>query len=247
MNIESSLAYLDKIPSLHSRSRRSMTDEPDAPLTDSNAGVIGPQLIAFTSGLDREFKEAVKFSTQMAQRLADHQFNQVTQRMEWYEAYCTALKHSGWIGSDNKLTEYKNSNLEITMEDVAIELVKLAAGPNAVRIAELVSTTVNALKNDGDVSAKLQASSSSGSSGSFDILPCIQEGDEVVMYNHSMVFSHSNSAGGLWFWSWKLSQVSLQHAANEWTFNYASYQLIEDKIKEKLGKSSNDFFDSINF
>jgi len=245
MNIESCLAYLDQLPSFHSRSRRSITDTVDSVPVDSDAGVIDSQLIAFTSNLDSKYKEAVKYSTQVAQRAADSKFNHLTERMKWYEMYSTALKNAGWIGSNNKLTQYKDSNLEVTMEDVAIELIKLAAGPNAALIADLTAATINALKKDDDILSKLQTSSSSGRSGSFDILPCLQKGDDVVMYNHAMVFEHENSSGGFWFWSWRLSEVSLQHSANEWTLNYSHYQRVEEKIKEKLGDSSNNFFDGL--
>ncbi len=256
MDIESSLAYLEKIPS--ARVRRSIlndfdappadikTDNLAAPETDREAGVIESQLVAFTSGLESKYKEAVKYSTQIAQRAADNKFDQINQRLDWYKTYAETLQHAGWIGSDNKLTEYKNSNVEITMEDVAIELIKLAAGPNAALIVELTSATINSLKNDSDVLSKLQASSSSGSSGSFDILPCLQKDDDVVMYNHAMVFKHSSSSGGFWFWSWKMSQVSLRHAANEWTLNYSHYQKVEEAIKNNLGESSNNFFNTLN-
>ncbi|MNP16208.1 hypothetical protein D3C76_1085950 [compost metagenome] len=131
------------------------------------------------------------------------------------------------------------------MEDVAIELVKLAAGPNAAVIAELTGAAINALKSDGNMLAKLQASSMSGKSGTFDILPCLQKGDDVVMYNHTMAFTTAKDSGGFWFWSWKMSEVSLQHCANEWSLNYSHYQTVEDKIKSKLGGASNDFFDAM--
>ena len=248
MTIEKSLAIIDQLPAPRVRSDAPTTlDTPTTPGTDAKAGVIQSQLIAFTSGLDTHFKEAVKYSTQLAQRVADSKFNHIQQRMEWYEAYNEALKHVGWVGSNNKLTQYKNSNLEITMENVAIELVKLAAGPNAAIIADLTSATINALKGDGEVLSKLQTSSSSGASGAFDILPTLQKGDDVVMYNHAMVFEHSKDSGGFWFWSWTMSQVSLNHCANEWTLNYSFYKDVESKIKQKLGDSTDKFFDSLNF
>ncbi|MDF0733256.1 hypothetical protein P0Y43_21405 [Pseudomonas entomophila] len=255
MNIENALAYLDQLPSI--RVRRDTLDTAhavDTPTPDANAnanananaGIIKSQLIAFTSNLDSQFKEAVKYSTLLAQFVADKKFDHVNQRMEWYGAYNEALKNAGWIGSNNKITRYKNSNLELSMENVAIELVKLAAGPNAALIAELTSTTINALKNDGETLSKLQASSNSGSSGAFHILPTMQSGDDVVMYNHAMIYEHSNASGGLWFWSWTLNQASLSHAANEWTLNYAHYKNIESRLKEILGESTNKFFDSLD-
>ncbi|MDO7900565.1 hypothetical protein ACE1YR_01050 [Pseudomonas sp. K1(2024)] len=248
MTIEKSLAFIDQIPA--PRVRRNAVDTPDAPTpenTDAKAGVVQSQLIAFTSNLDTPFKEAVKYSTQLAQRAADQKFNHIEQRMQWYEVYNEALQHLGWIGSDNKLTRYKGSKFEVTMENVAIELIKLAAGPNAALIADLTSATINALKGDSEVLSKLQKSSSSGASGAFDILPVMQKDDDVVMYSHAMVFEHKEDSGGFWFWSWTSSNVSLEHCANEWTFNYSHYKSVESQVKEKLGESTSKFFDSLNF
>lgn len=258
MNIERTLEFLDQFEPLLPQPAALMASAgPPAPADDAppapsgsdkqEAGVVKSQLIAFTSGLDSQYKDAVKYSTQLAQMAADKKFDHIKQRMEWYDAYSESLKILGWVGSTIKLTEYKNSNLEITMEEVAIELLKLAAGPNAALIADLTSATINALKQDENVLSKLQMSSSSGSTGAFDILPALQHEDDVVLYTHAMVFEQHKSSGGFWFWSWKLSDMSLSHAANQWTLNYDFYKSVEPRAKKILGQSTDAFFDSLSF
>ncbi|CAG8870945.1 hypothetical protein PS627_04210 [Pseudomonas fluorescens] len=222
----------------------------DSPIDESSlipeAGIQGNRLVAFTSGLDKQYKEAVKFSVQIAQSAANAKFDQLQQRLEWYAEYNKVLRHTGWLSSDNKLTEYNNADLEITMESVAFELIKLAAGPNAAVLAELADLAITSLKGDTELTQKLQAASTSGRSGSFDIMPCLQVGDDIVMYDHAMRFEHSRSSGGFWFWSWKVNDVSLQHVANERTLNFTHYLSVEQSIKDKLGSHSNAFFDNLD-
>lgn len=251
MNIDASNEYFAQLSLPEPAAQRGGIEESDAsPANDDStapeAGVQGNKLIAFTSGLARPYKEAVKYSVQIAQATANAQYDQLTNRLEWYAAYSEAMEHAGWVSGTNKLTEYRNANLQINMESVVIELIKLAAGPNAVVVAELANLAITSLKGDTELTQKLQVASTKGRSGAFDILPCLQKDDDVVMYDHAMRFEHSASSGGFWFWSWEIKDVSLQHVANGRTLNFSHYQTVEQAIKEKLGSTSTAFFNNMN-
>jgi|GEM_PF-5173227 len=251
MDIQTSLNYLDQLhlpaPRLTMSALQSTRNA--APLqadtVDSAAGIQDNKLITFTSNLDTKYKEVVKYSTQIAQRAANAKHDMLTERMDWYNTYIETLRHAGWIGSDNKLTEYHGADLDVTMESVALELIQLAAGPNAALLLEITNAAISTLKGDNELSLKLQKASVRGKSGTFDILPCLQRDDDVVMYDHSMVFEHSTTSGSFLFWDWSLKEVDLQHVANEWTLNYSHYQQVEAGIKKALGESSNSFFENI--
>ncbi|HKS11830.1 MAG TPA: hypothetical protein VJS90_02210, partial [Pseudomonas sp.] len=112
-------------------------------------------------------------------------------------------------------------------------------------IAELANLAISSLKEDTELTQKLQAASTSGTSGAFDIMPCLQREDDIVMYDHAMRFEHSASSGGFWFWSWSMKEVSLNHVANERTLNFSHYLNVEQAIKAKLGANSNAFFTNL--
>lgn len=226
-----------------------LLDAPPVPQpseTGPGAGLQGNKLIAFTSSLEPKYREAVKYSTQIAQRAADAAYNQLSQRLQWYAKYTEVLKHSGWIGSNNQLSEYKHSKTDLTMEQIALQLIQAAAGPNAATILEISQLAIDALKGNEAANLKLEKSSSQSASGAFDILPCLQSDDEVVMYNHAMIFTRKKSSGGFWFWSWKAEHVDLTHVANEWTLNYDFYTTVEGTIRKKLGAASEDFFEKLD-
>lgn len=250
MNLDQSISYLNalSIPAPVSSGGGILLDAPSAPQpseTGPGAGLQGNKLIAFTSSLETKYREAVKYSTQIAQRAADAAYNQLTQRLEWYDKYTEVLKYVGWIGSNNQLSEYKHSKTDLSMEEVALQLIQAAAGPNAATILEVTKLAVDALKGNEAASIKLEKSSSQSSNGAFDILPCLQSDDEVVMYNHAMIFTRKKSSGGFWFWSWKADHVDLTHVANEWTLNYDFYTNIEATIHKKLGMASEEFFENL--
>lgn len=253
MDTTTSLAFFEQLelPTLRTRRvRRDTGYSADAPLADNpaapEAGIQQNKLVAFTSGLDLGYKEAVKYSIQIAQAVADAEFDQLTERDAWYQSYGRAMKHAGWISGTNRLVEYQHANLEVTMEAVAIELIKLAAGPNAAIVAELANLAIDSLKSDTELTRKLQVASTKGRAGAFDILPCLHSDGDVVMYDHAMRFEHNSSRGGFWFWSWEAKDVSLHHVANATTLNFSHYQAVERSIKAKLGETSNDFFSNLN-
>lgn len=253
MDTTTSLAFFEQLelPTPHARRVRrdtgysagapSANDNPGAP----EAGIQQNKLVAFTSGLDIQYKEAVKYSIQIAQATADARFDQLTERLEWYALYSHVMAQAGWISGTNRLAEYRHANLEITMEAVAIELIKLAAGPNAATVAELANLAIDSLKGDTQLTRQLQVASTKGRAGAFDILPCLHSDGDVVMYDHAMRFEHSSSSGGFWFWSWEAKDVSLHHVANARTLNFSHYQAVERSIKAQLSETSNDFFSNL--
>lgn len=251
MNLDQSIAYLNalSLPALAPSRGDILFDTPPVPQPSESgpgAGLQGNKLIAFTSSLEPKYRDAVKYSTQIAQSAADAKYDQLSQRMQWYDKYTEVLKHAGWIGSNNQLSEYKHSNIELTMEEVALHLIQAAAGPNAATILEITQLAVDALKGNEGARIKLEKSSGQSSSGAFDILPCLQSDDEVVMYDHAMIFTRKKSSGGFWFWGWKAEHVDLKHVANEWTLNYDFYTGVEATIRKKLGIAAEDFFENLD-
>lgn len=247
MDTTTSLAFFEQLELPTRRARRDTRHNTDAPLANDTpaapeAGIQQNKLVAFTSGLGTEYKEAVKYSIQIAQATADAEFDQLTERLAWYDRYSRVMAHAGWVSGTNRLAEYQHANLEITMEAVAIELIKLAAGPNATTVAALANLAIDSLKGDTELTRKLQVASTQGRSGAFDILPCLHSDDDVVMYDHAMRFEHNSSSGGFWFWSWEAKDVSLHHVANARTLNISHYQAVERSIKAQLSETSNDFF-----
>lgn len=251
MNPDQSITYLNALsmPALAPLGDDISLDTPPVlqpSETGPGAGLQGNKLIAFTSSLEPKYREAVKYCTQIAQSAADAAYDQLSQRLQWYAKYTEVLKHAGWIGSNNQLSEYKHSKTDLTMEQVALQLIQAAAGANAASILEITQLAVDALKSDEAANLKLEKSSSQSSNGAFDILPCLQSDDEVVMYDHAMIFTRKKSSGGFWFWSWKAEHVDLTHVANEWTLNYDFYTSVEATIRKKLGVASENFFESLD-
>lgn len=168
------------------------------------------------------------------------------QRLEWHGAYSEALRHCGWIGTSNNFVKYKEAKTEVNMELVVIELLKLAMGPTISRVLDVTTAAIQALKANTELTAKLQKSASQGESGSFNILPRLQQDEDVVMYDQAMTYQRRSSSGGFWFWSWKSSDISLEQVANKWELNFDHYQALEAQIKAKIGKHSSDFFDELD-
>lgn len=251
MPIDQSYDFFDKLELLAPAQQPSLA-MPDSfapsPPTDapSLAGVMDNKIITFTDNLEPKFKEAAKYSVQISQAAANKSFNQITQRLEWYGAYSEALRHCGWIGTSNNFVKYKEAKAEVNMELVAIELLKLAMGPTVSRVLGVTIAAIQALKANTELTAKLQKSASQGESGSFNILPCLQQNEDVVMYDQAMTYQRRSNSGGFWFWSWKSTDISLEQVANKWELNFDHYQALEAQIKAKIGKHSSDFFDELD-
>lgn len=229
------------------KSIRSFTELEDVPVSKSDllVGESVPAAIGFTDNLDEDKKQAAANSIHFAERYSSANSDKIKTPIEWHEKYAIALKHCGWTLTNNKYRDEVNTQTNITMDSIVLEIVKATAGRNAPALINLLRGAFDKIQSDEGLLTIFDKNSKNGKDADFRIIPCLQTpGGTAIATFVSADCELSTSQGGAWFWQWKFSNLRMKRVATVMELNMSQHERRRDQIIEALDQESDNFFKS---
>ncbi|WP_050507952.1 hypothetical protein [Pseudomonas syringae] len=203
------------------------------------AMVSNDTILSIVAGMSRENKVIVRRTIQFCSLVAssDHPRGGVA----WFKRYEELMALCGWVSPEWSTTDYRASNTHLTMEKVALDILKstiIAAalpGPAAAVLLKIAGDTVDALKGDDKPLRLFEQSSKTPNGAKFAIAASAQspEGDVVMAMGAVNVRTSLNITNVL-FWEWSRSEVAIQRAENVMELFPESYEDVRDIVESKL-------------
>ena len=109
------------------------------------ATVVGADILAFMSGTEKEFREAISNSSLLAQLVADREVADSKDIYSWYESYFRTLRNIGWVVQDSGFEEYYETGEGFEVHERIVDVATVLLGPAPAALA-VVKTTLSALK-----------------------------------------------------------------------------------------------------
>lgn len=230
-----------RLTAMAEKSENQAVAQSDILLANENPAIIG-----FADNLDGDIKQAAADSIHFAERVATSRFDKNTQPIEWHALYSDAMRHCGWTMTSNKYQELTSSQTSLTMDSIVLEIVQAVAGRNAPAMLDLLFGVFDRVRSDEKLVNLFDSTSKKGADKDFRIVPCIQSpGGTPITAFLAVDCTLSSSQGGAWFWKWKVSRLRMKRVATMAELNMRIHDRNRDMIYQKLDKSSDDFFNSI--
>lgn len=250
-------AYFDALPALDPKrsftelkSRAvSYSDTSDKEVdTDSLAEINTelPAVIAFADNVSADNREAVKLTVAFAEAVADQKADIDLDTVNYLREYASALRIAGWSMSSSDYGVVHASNTSITMEALVLEILSSIAGPNAAAVIQLMTSVLESLQNNDPLIKLFESNAKKSKKTSFRLVPCLQSpAGTPVTYLLAMDIESSTSTGGVLFWKWKVSNLTIKRLAKGVEFNRSVFDLNEPKILKYLGDDADAFFEGL--
>ncbi|EPJ79629.1 hypothetical protein CFII64_20463 [Pseudomonas sp. CFII64] len=253
---EESDAYFKELQALepiqHTFARRALvlTEAPEVKIdTDSIAEVNKdtPAIIAFADGVSVENREAVMLGVELAEVVANQKADINKDPVLWLETYAKAFRFAGWLTTGgHQYGEYTSTNVNLTMDSMVLELISAVAGTNAQIVIKLLNLVMDKIQKDERMMTLFDRNRKSGTSSSFRIMPCLESSKGIpVTYLLAVHCESSTDSGGALFWKWSVSKMNVKYLAKGVTFSQGTHDRNKQQILGHLGKSADDFFESL--
>jgi len=209
-------------------------------------GANSPIVVAFADGVSPENRQAVMYSAQFAEKVADSFASRKTEPLKWYEAYGKAISNCGWFSSSFVFVAHDTSKINVTMDSLVLDIIAQVAGLNAAAIVPLLKNVFDTIKGSNELITLFDNNSKGDRVGSFQIVPCLESAQGIpVTVFAGLECEFKSVEGGAWFWKWKSSNLKVQKAATMINLNMDSYKRAEPRILDYLGQEQDDFFLSL--
>ncbi len=152
MNIEQRLEFINTLPPLKPEAIRSLLsfNEPPTLPHDNNGpnGFVTPDSVnIFLPGFSESLISDVNLCKLVMQNAADIEYPDTTQQFEWYKYYTKGLSDLGWVTQTKNLQDVTIKGINLTMDQVAIDVIKGLVGNNANLLTNLAKQATTAILN----------------------------------------------------------------------------------------------------
>ncbi len=215
--------------------------QPDNPGPSADSAVVaGDSLLSFVAGLTRQAREDVLNSTLLMQLAANKRFDKARQREEWFGFYTEGLGKLGWTLSHNELIRFHPSQASFSMNDVIIDIIEGVAGGST--FSPIARRTLEALRKQPHALELFMNHSNSGNVGTFQILPCSQNGaGDVTMLMNCVQLIRNVSNNSFLFINFQNNEVQIFRSAQTAVLNVQAYEQVRGAVVEKLGNNARQF------
>lgn len=208
---------------------------------EMQAAINGGSLLSFVSGLSKEHKDDVLFSTQFAQRAASAKVDRFAFPRQWYEIYNNTLETLGWVTEQFAFTHYDESEGEIHMDSAAIKVLASIAAGGQLTTLQGALDALKQLSEGTDQLTILESNSTNEFGGNFQIGTAQQaENGAVTLLVGAFFFKTVNQRRRFLFFSWGSDSINFWTGAQKMTLNSSFYAAVRDVVEEKLGEGRED-------
>ncbi|MBX6964034.1 hypothetical protein DUD43_09485 [Alcaligenes faecalis] len=215
---------------------------------EDSADVVGGSVACFVTGLPKQAREDVQNSTLLMQLAADAQFNPRTEREDWFNFYTSGLANLGWGRFSDVYQKYNPKNTNATISQIILEIIGAIISPTSEAYL-LTKRTFDSMENDPknkDAVDLFSMTSTVGQTGTFQILPTLQDRDgNTIMLLTSVDATTTEQHGCFLFWKWSTKNSVMFRAAQQSVLNEQVYAQVRSAVLKKLGKNADDFINGL--
>lgn len=214
-----------------------------SPTKELDALVLGNSLIGYGDKITLENMAIIENLITMSKMEANYEVPGNKDPKAWYQAFTQCMEDLGCFVSNNGYSKYSATSLEVTMDNVVVDIVKAAveaakaAIPGASVLSAITGSTLDALKKEKEAINlfNLQAKNTEGVN--LTTIPCEQMANGIILIA-AVAVDHQGKGrdGGVLFVDWKTSSQDIFHGKSFVTFNPARYAEFKSDIEEYLGE-----------
>lgn len=210
---------------------------------DESAAVVANGLLAFTKGVSRAYRQDIKNAYLYATMAADNKYGSYAAGEDWYKAFCQVMALAGWVAKDMSYRAYTSREKHLSMEKVAVEILKgaiisAAMGPAGTLEALESARKAVAVVASEDSALKLFDSSAKTDSGAnFGIGSVVEEDGDVCMALAMVQYTGHENATSVLFTNWDSSSLKIYQAKTVFWMDEIGVEDSRHLIREKLGEA----------
>lgn len=209
---------------------------------DLKAAVNAGSLLSFVEGVTEQEKQDVLFSTQFAQRAANHDFNRFTRTEEWYRRYLEVLENLGWAAEQFAFATHRTEEGELRMDEAALGVVSAIATQNQLHILlEALKALERAAEGDRTI-ALFERHIADEGSGNFQ-LGAVQRAPNgsLSVALGAFHFRAEKRRARVLFFGHRADRVNFWTAAQKMTLNTVLYAKLRKRVMQMLGAKARGF------
>jgi len=212
-----------------------------SPTKELDALVLGNSLIAFGDKITLENMAVMENLIAMSKMEANYEVPGNKDPKAWYHAFINCMHELGCFVPDNGYSKYSASSLQVTMDNIVVDIVQAAveaakaAIPGASVLNAITSSTLGALKKEKEALNLLNVESKNTEGVRLTTIPCEQMANGILLVA-AVAIDHQGKGrdGGVLFVDWKTSSLEIFHGKSFMTFNPARYAEFKSLIEEYL-------------
>lgn len=209
---------------------------------DKNGASVSPDTInVYFAGVSQQNRDDVDACKLLMQNAATVKFPDDDQLIDWYKFYVNGLFQIGWAKTTFQMQDYTIKRTGLTMDAVALDVLKGLIGNKAMLFSELAGKAVDMVKGDQKYIDLYERNVKVGKQAKFDIAPVWQDanGYATMILNCTSVDVRESSRGILW---WKsTSQSTTVKSGAVQTYLTKRFEPLRDAVYAKIEKNGLDF------
>lgn len=209
MYMEQRIEYIRSLPALSPELLRKVStfaNDPEPPtppgdINDPAASITPDSMNIFMPGVSDSIISDVNLCKLVMQNAADCEFPHDSQIFEWFKFYIDGLSTLGWVVQARGLQEVTIKGVNLTMDQVALDVIKGLIGDKANLLANLANQVVNTVKNDEKLITLFESNKKLGKQSKFNITPAwVDSSKQANMVLNCIFLDVQESSTGVLFW-----------------------------------------------
>jgi hypothetical protein len=189
---------------------------PEAIDENLRAAVNAGSIISFVSGVTKQEKSDVLFSTQIAQRAASAKFDRFSATQDWYHFYSDVLERLGWVGESFAFTDRDSSSGKFSMDKSALDIIAEIATGGQLAILVKTVDTLKKLADDDRALKIFELQALRELSGNFQIGAAQRaENGALSLAIGAFHFKTQDHHKRILFWQWGAESIHFWTAASK--------------------------------
>lgn len=192
-------------------------------------------ILSFASGVSEQSRKDILNTTLLAQMAANSRSNDQADITNWYYAFIDVLMKTGWVIEGGDMQTFKSKSNLFEAESVVIDILTSAFGAGYITV---IKKTLEAIKHLASADRKIKAfeqNTSKVSKGCFQIALVTEEHGVMAMKIGTFILSSERQITTILFFTSTSEETSLDYISKKATLNTDFYQVIRQKVTEKLG------------
>lgn len=189
-----------------------------------NAAIMGAGIVGFLEGMTRRNKRIVKNSYAYATITSKILFPNKADKVARYECFKKLMFAMGWTEHFGALNQLKVDTANLTMDNVALDIVYSAigsaAGTAGAAMKVVAEKTIEALKKQPEAIKLFERYALEGNGANFGVSVCKQDSDgDVAMVVGTVRYDTSANNTKVLFVEWSSSDVEMYQGKAHFTIH----------------------------
>lgn len=238
MNIEQRLEFINTLPPLKPEAIRSFLslNETPTPPHDNNGpnGFVTPDSVnIFLPGFSESLISDINLCKLVMQNSADIEYPDTTQQFEWYKHYTKGLSDLGWTIQAKNLQDVTIKGINLTMDQVAIDVIKGLVGNNANLLTNLAKQAITAIQGDEKLITLFESNKKLGKQSKFDIAPAwLDSNGQANMVLNTIALDNQESTTSFLFWKTTKQSTTIKSGAMHIYLDNAIFDALRGELRE---------------